>query len=556
MIDQLDENRPEREGDWTISEERVALLSVLQELTVAALDLFDPKESADRFMDRVAERLNCAAALWLERDSQGSLRLAGAAGLSRASRLLELGWISDSLSMDSAEVLLPYPELLGPNIHRWLFPVPSLGSRETGVSSALLLFFEGEPQYLPLYRGMFQRLVVILGKVLQHRQLFTRTMESERRLHQQKTLLECQSEASVEGILLVSLDGQLLSHNRRFVEMWGVEKEIQSGSRDEVLRVAAQKVVDPEQFLAEIRRLDEHPGTAKRSEIYLRDGRILERYSSPIRSADGVLYGRGLYMRDITDQRRTEGERDRLFAQEQKARLQAEAAVRLRDEFLSVASHELKTPVTSLQLVVQRALRASKESEAKAVPPEAMQRSFENIERQTRRLGKLVNMMLDVSRIRAGKVELELEEVDLAALVRRVVSRFEEELSRSGSEVTVRADTPVWGRWDRSRVDQAITNLLSNAIKYGQGNLIELEASEADGRAKLMVRDHGIGIPPDRQEKIFEPFERAVSTRSYGGLGLGLHIVRTILEMMQGTIQVESELGKGTTFTVEMPLGR
>ena len=547
------------QSDRSLSEERLALLSVLQELTVAALDLFDPQHSADGFMDRLAERLDCVAALWMERGAAGRLQLAGAAGLSRASRQLPLGWIDRPLTSDPLELALPYSELNRPNLVRWSFPIPPTGApRDPGPedrsTSALLLYFLGEPQYPLHYRGMLQRLVGILGTVLLHRELFARTIESEQRLHRKKTLLESQSEASVEGILLVSTDRRILSRNRRFVEMWGVQEEIQTGSLKVLTRALCDRVADEDHFKARVARFAADPELTIREEFQLKDGRIFERYAAPIRSADGVLYGQGLYYRDITEQRRAEAERDRLLEQEQAARVRAEEAIGLRDEFLSVASHELKTPVTSLQLVVQRALRLYREGSLASVPPEVMLHTFETIQRQTRRLGALVNAMLDVSRIHAGKMELDLEQLDLSALVRNVVSRFEEEIARSGSEVTVRAESPVWCCLDRSRVDQVITNLLSNALKYGEGKPIDVSVSEADGVARLVVRDQGIGVPADRTEKIFQPFERAVSIRSYGGLGLGLHIVRKNLEMLKGTIRVESELGRGTTFTVELPL--
>jgi PAS domain S-box-containing protein len=236
------------------------------------------------------------------------------------------------------------------------------------------------------------------------------------------------------------------------------------------------------------------------------------------------------------------------------ARLYREArnAIRLREEFLSIASHELKTPTTTLQLHVQSLLGALARNPA-ALAPERLRHSLETVERQVKRQTKLVNEMLDVSRLSAGRLELDLEPLDLTALVREVAERFEPELARCGSPLTLHAPTPVIGRWDRSRLDQVVTNLISNAVKYGQGNPIVLSCEQAEGRARITVQDKGIGISPEHMARVFGRFERAVSERHYGGFGLGLWIARQLVEALGGRITVASELGVGSTFTVELP---
>lgn len=228
-------------------------------------------------------------------------------------------------------------------------------------------------------------------------------------------------------------------------------------------------------------------------------------------------------------------------------------AVALRDEFLSVASHELRTPVTSLQLAVQSALSVGANDEQ--APPGFLKHALESAERQTRRLGRLVDALLDVSRIQAGKLELTREPMDLAALVREVTALIGEEARRAGCEVALTApDEPLVGRWDRARLEQVVINLLSNAIKYGAGSPIALSLARRDGCAVLEVRDHGIGVPPAERARIFERFERAVSSKHYGGLGLGLYIVRRIVDAHGGHIVVESAPGQGARFIVELPL--
>ncbi|MGC3999244.1 MAG: CHASE domain-containing protein [Anaeromyxobacter sp.] len=225
----------------------------------------------------------------------------------------------------------------------------------------------------------------------------------------------------------------------------------------------------------------------------------------------------------------------------------AQDAIRARDEFLSIASHELKTPLTSLALQSDSLRAVARRSKDQGLAGKA-----EVVRRNVERLVRLVASLLDISRITAGRLELELEDVDLAAVAREVAHRFEEEAQRAGCALGLELDGHVVGRWDRLRVDQVVTNLLSNAIKYGQGQPIDVRVSAQADRAVLAVRDHGIGIAPADQPRIFERFERAVSKRNYGGFGLGLWIVRQLVEAMGGTVRVESAPGQGALFTVEL----
>jgi predicted ATPase/signal transduction histidine kinase/tRNA A-37 threonylcarbamoyl transferase component Bud32 len=229
----------------------------------------------------------------------------------------------------------------------------------------------------------------------------------------------------------------------------------------------------------------------------------------------------------------------------------AQEAVRLRDEFLSIASHELYTPMTSLMLSLQGLAAAVQGGQP--VDSKALRKRLELVSRQGQRLVRLIGELLDVSRIKAGRILLELADVELGALVRDVVERLEPDLVRAQCTLSIQASAPVTGRWDRSRLDQVTTNLLSNAIKFGAGRPIEIFISEEAGVARLTVRDHGIGISPALRSRIFDRFERAVPVRHYGGLGLGLYISLRIAEAHGGTIRVESQPGAGAEFTVELP---
>lgn len=224
-------------------------------------------------------------------------------------------------------------------------------------------------------------------------------------------------------------------------------------------------------------------------------------------------------------------------------------AVAIRDGFISVASHEIRTPLTTLRL--QLSLMQGKRAEL----PEGMNRSLDSIDRQVTRLDTLIEHLLDVSRITSGRLSLDLAEVDLSVVVREACARFRDALAHADCALTLHADTSVTGRWDALRLDQIVTNLLSNAIKYGAGAAIEVRV-EADAReARLAVTDHGIGIAEEDRARIFERFGRAVSVQRYVGLGLGLWIIKEIVVALGGRIDVESELGRGSTFTVHLPLG-
>ncbi len=230
-----------------------------------------------------------------------------------------------------------------------------------------------------------------------------------------------------------------------------------------------------------------------------------------------------------------------------------QAAIRLREDFISVASHELRTPLSALTLQLQHLDRLLKKTQGEVVT-ETLAKRIGSAVRNADRLALLVGSLLDVSQIARGKLELHFEELDLAALTREVAERFHYEAAQSGSSIAISASRPVSGRWDRLRIEQVIGNLLSNALKYGPGKPIAIAVDENDGVATLSVEDEGIGIEPDKLQRIFECFERGVSVQNYGGLGLGLYIVRQIVRALGGAVAVESEVGVGSRFVVSIPL--
>jgi signal transduction histidine kinase len=245
-------------------------------------------------------------------------------------------------------------------------------------------------------------------------------------------------------------------------------------------------------------------------------------------------------------------EREQLLDQVESLVVSLQEAIEARDEFLSVASHELKTPLTALQLMVEGLLRSGARGALELSP--ALGEKLVAIGRQGRRLSLLVNDLLDVSRIRAGRLDLRLEPVDLAQVARETAERFGPEAAQAGCELRVSGDGPVVGPWDRLRLEQVAGNLLSNAIKYGTGKPVEIGVRRDGPWGLLSVADRGIGVAPEEQQRIFDRFERAVPARHFGGLGLGLWIAREIVTRLGGTVWVESRPGQGATFTVRLPL--
>jgi signal transduction histidine kinase len=182
-----------------------------------------------------------------------------------------------------------------------------------------------------------------------------------------------------------------------------------------------------------------------------------------------------------------------------------------------------------------------------------MRAKLDEAQRQARRLSQLITLLLDVGRIVTGRVSLDRAEMDLTRLVQEVMERLRDVFTRAGCAVTLQEPGPVVGCWDALRLEQVIVNLLTNAARYGAGKPVTLRL-ESDGvRARFIVRDEGVGIAPEDLPRIFSRFERAVTVRHYGGLGLGLYISREIVESHGGHLSVDSQPGQGATFTMELP---
>ena len=232
----------------------------------------------------------------------------------------------------------------------------------------------------------------------------------------------------------------------------------------------------------------------------------------------------------------------------------AQKAIHVRDEFLSIASHELKTPITSLKMQLQLAQRQTKPDENIAPSPQKLARVFQSSVSQIDRLTSLVEDLLDVSRMEAGKLSLNFAVFDLRDNLKNVLERFEGVLQAANCPAELIQADSAWIRGDAFRMEQVLINLLSNAMKYGGGKPIQISLIQsAPHTTRLSVQDHGMGIPVEKQAIIFDRFERASTSHTIGGLGLGLYIARQIVEAHQGKISLTSTVGEGSTFTLELP---
>ena len=380
----------------------------------------------------------------------------------------------------------------------------------------------------------------------------TERVEADRELRIQKALLEAQGEASIDGILVVSDDGRILSYNRRFVELWRIPDEIiESRSDEAALDFVIEQLSDPQAFVERVEYLYSHPDEESRDEIGLKDGRVFDRYTAPIDSEEGEYYGRIWFFRDMTAEKRRTQEVEHARQEAEIAKIQAESANRAKSQFLANMSHELRTPLNAIIGYAEMLVE-----DAEGAGFTQCVADLGKIQTAARHLLGLINDVLDLSKIEAGRMDVYIEEFDVRSMLENVRSTIEPLVQSKQNELRIEPCGEL-GKMcsDPVKVRQILFNLLSNAAKFTENGVVTLEADRKDAMIVFKVSDTGIGMSKDQLDRLFQPFTQAdaSTTRRYGGTGLGLTITRRFAQLLGGSIQVESEVGGGTSFTISLP---
>ncbi|WP_437302994.1 ATP-binding response regulator [Sorangium sp. So ce388] len=373
-------------------------------------------------------------------------------------------------------------------------------------------------------------------------------------------------ESTTDGILVVDPAGNVADFNEKLVLLWRLPREaLESRQHQPVLELISRHFTDPGRFLA---RVDEIQRTGLREShdlLELADGRVFERFSK-VQTVDERDVGRVWILRDITKRRRAEealqdktrileraaDERARLLETERASRAELERVSVMKDEFLATLSHELRTPLNAIlgwsELLLEQSGDAAE-----------LRQGLETIARNARAQAQLIEDLLDMNRIISGKVRLDVQRTDLAAVVDAAVDSVRPSVEAKGIRLRKIIDPlagPVSG--DPNRLQQVVWNLLSNAVKFTpRGGKIDVLLERVSSHIEITVHDSGVGIAPELLSQIFERFRQADSstTRRFGGLGLGLSIVKQLVELHGGTVHAESSgAGQGSTFVVCLPL--
>jgi signal transduction histidine kinase len=250
---------------------------------------------------------------------------------------------------------------------------------------------------------------------------------------------------------------------------------------------------------------------------------------------------------------RSRREQEVLLRELNETQAELQRSLRMRDEFMSLVAHELRTPLNTLFLETQMRSLQLKRGNLPAFEPAQMEAIIKRDERQIKAMIRLIDDMLDVSRMKSGTLSIRPGRVELMALLERVVSDLSLAATAAGCSVVLAPHAPIEGWWDEFRIEQVVVNLLTNALRYGGGGTVEVSVHEEGCNARIDVRDHGKGIAPDFIDRIFEPYERGAKSGEPKGLGLGLYISRQLATSHGGHLTVQSTPGQGATFSLTLP---
>ncbi|HEV2905124.1 MAG TPA: PAS domain S-box protein, partial [Pyrinomonadaceae bacterium] len=375
---------------------------------------------------------------------------------------------------------------------------------------------------------------------------------NKKRNEEARSRLAAIVESSDDAIASKDLNGIVTSWNRAAETLFGYTAQEAIGKSIVLLLIPAERTEEESNILERIRKGEriEHYETVRRR----KDGTLVDvsLTVSPITDVHGNIVGASKIAHDISARKRAEEERVALLLREQNARAEAEAANRLKDEFLAIVSHEVRTPLNSIVGWIQM-LRSGKLDE------QHIAKALESIDRNAALQGTIITELLETSRIVSGTLKLDSKPVGLPSLIDAAIEIVRPAAEAKSIEIETSLDIDtglIWG--DSGRLQQVFWNLLSNAVKFApKKGRIDIRLNRSDSSAKVVVSDNGEGIEPDFLPYVFDRFRQADSTtsRSFGGLGLGLSIVKSVVEMHGGSVRAESEgKGRGATFIVMLPI--
>ncbi|MBN8710282.1 MAG: hypothetical protein BGO12_21320 [Verrucomicrobia bacterium 61-8] len=423
-----------------------------------------------------------------------------------------------------------------------------------GEETAVDAIKKGATDYL--LKDRLARLGSAVHHALEQSRLTLERRRIESKLRWRTTFFEAMVNSSLDGLLVVQTDGKKILQNARFNELMGIPRHIIDDPDDKVqLAYVTGRMKDPQSFSARVAFLYSHPAEISRDIVELVDGTILDRHTEPVRNAEGEIYGRVWVFRDVTEDRRHEIEMAATLAREQDMLRAAQAGNRAKNEFLAVISHEIRTPMNSILGF----------SDLLAGMPELPSNCLDHVKTissSAECLLRILDDVLDFSRSEAGEMKVEKTFFSPCEIMQDVhtflLPLAEEKQLTFNLDIEAPVPQQVWN--DAGRLRQVLINLVRNAIKFTSVGSITLGVRSGADQEKpwieYSIRDTGIGVAPEKQSLIFEPFTQAdySTSRLHGGTGLGLAISRRLVELMAGTLTLESASGKGSIFRVRFPI--